>query len=99
MPDLLSQGVETVELSPHCGTEILGVQIVSVPSYELLQMNKTDMVHEKSELSNAGLDELALLCAQRGCLVFRDQDFTNLGFERQKEIASYVTPCFVYHVV
>lgn len=31
---------------------------------------------------------MALLCAQRGCLVFRDQGFTNLGFEKQKEIAS-----------
>ena len=29
MPNLLPEGVETVELSPHCGTEILGVQIVS----------------------------------------------------------------------
>ncbi|KAJ3962219.1 hypothetical protein N0V92_001044 [Colletotrichum tropicale] len=72
MPNLISEGVESIELSPHCGTELRNVQI--------------------SELSNAGLDELALLCAQRGCLVFRDQDFTNLGFERQKEIASYFGP-------
>lgn len=29
MPNLLRPGVETAELSPHCGTEVLGVQIVS----------------------------------------------------------------------
>ena len=40
-----------------------------------------------SQLGSAGLDELALLAAQRGALVFRDQDFGDLGFERQKEIA------------
>lgn len=28
MPNLLGQGVEATELSPHCGTELLGVQIV-----------------------------------------------------------------------
>jgi sulfonate dioxygenase len=28
MPNLLPPGTETNELSPHCGTEILGVQIV-----------------------------------------------------------------------
>jgi len=42
----------------------------------------------KSELSTQGLDELALMVAERGCLVFRDQDFTNMGFEKQKKIAS-----------
>ncbi len=29
MPNLLAAGVKTVELSPHCGTELLNVQIVS----------------------------------------------------------------------
>lgn len=30
MPNLLPEGVETVELSPHCGTEIRNVQIVRI---------------------------------------------------------------------
>lgn len=32
---------------------------------------------------------MALLCAERGCLVFRDQEFGNIGFEKQKEIARH----------
>lgn len=43
-----------------------------------------------SELSKEGLDELALLVAERKVVVFRDQDFKDLGFERQIEIARYV---------
>ncbi|KAL2835356.1 alpha-ketoglutarate-dependent taurine dioxygenase [Aspergillus pseudoustus] len=71
-PNLLKDATKVVELSPHCGTELQGVQI--------------------SDLSSEGLDELALMVAQRGCLVFRDQKFTDLGFERQKEIASHFGP-------
>lgn len=29
MPNLLNEYVEAVELSPHCGTELKGVQLVS----------------------------------------------------------------------
>lgn len=32
---------------------------------------------------------MALMCAERGCLVFRDQDFGNIGFAKQKEIARH----------
>ena len=32
MPNLLKDGVKTVELSPHCGTEILNVQLVRLSS-------------------------------------------------------------------
>ncbi|KAL1889664.1 hypothetical protein Sste5346_008783 [Sporothrix stenoceras] len=71
-PNLLKGATQVSELSPHCGTEILGVQI--------------------SKLSKAGLDEMAYLCAERGCLVFRDQDFVHIGFEAQKEIASHFGP-------
>ncbi|KAJ9143863.1 Taurine catabolism dioxygenase TauD/TfdA [Pleurostoma richardsiae] len=72
LPNLLKGATKVFEVSPHCGTEIQGVQI--------------------SELSDAGLDELALLCAQRGCLVFRDQEFAKIGFEKQKKIASHFGP-------
>lgn len=40
-----------------------------------------------SQLSQAGLDELALYAAQRKVLVFRDQDFKDIGPEKQIEIA------------
>lgn len=40
-----------------------------------------------SQLSKEGLDELALLTAERKVLLFRDQDFKDLGPDRQIEIA------------
>jgi len=46
-----------------------------------------------SQLDSAGLDELALLAAQRGALVFRDQDFVNIGFEAQKRLSAILVLC------
>ena len=40
-----------------------------------------------SQLSKAGLDELGLYTAERKVLVFRDQDFKDIGFEKQIEFA------------
>ena len=34
-------------------------------------------------------DELALLIAERGVVVFRGQDFKDIGIEKQKEFGSY----------
>ncbi|KAJ7241475.1 hypothetical protein C8J57DRAFT_1438120 [Mycena rebaudengoi] len=45
-----------------------------------------------SQLSTEGLDELALFAAQRKVLIFRDQDFKDLGPERQIEIARHFGP-------
>ncbi|KAF7310125.1 Alpha-ketoglutarate-dependent taurine dioxygenase [Mycena indigotica] len=45
-----------------------------------------------SQLSNVGLDELALYAAERKVLVFRDQDFKDIGPDRQLEIGSYFGP-------
>lgn len=71
-PHLLQNATKTFDLSPHCGTELQGVQL--------------------SNLSDEGLDELALLTAQRGCVVFRDQEYANIGFDEQKRIASHFGP-------
>jgi sulfonate dioxygenase len=49
-----------------------------------------------SQLSEAGLDELALLAAKRGALVFRNQDFRDIGFEAQKKIAGHFGPLHVH---
>ncbi|KAK5678313.1 hypothetical protein LTS10_009485 [Elasticomyces elasticus] len=49
-----------------------------------------------SQLSPAGLDELALLAAQRGALVFHRQDFRDIGFEAQKKIVSHFGPLHVH---
>lgn len=40
-----------------------------------------------SQLSKEGLNELALYTAERKVLLFRDQDFKDIGPERQIEIA------------
>ncbi|KAK7732852.1 hypothetical protein SLS57_000795 [Botryosphaeria dothidea] len=45
-----------------------------------------------SALSKAGLDQVALLAAERGVLVFREQDFADIGFDRQREIAEHYGP-------
>ncbi|PGH19865.1 hypothetical protein AJ80_03782 [Polytolypa hystricis UAMH7299] len=45
-----------------------------------------------SQLSNDGLDQVALLAAERGVLVFRDQDFADIGTDKQKQIAGYFGP-------
>ncbi|KAL1759714.1 hypothetical protein FB107DRAFT_246114 [Schizophyllum commune] len=49
-----------------------------------------------SKLSSEGLDELALMAAERGCLVFRDQDFADIGFEAQKKIVSHFGPLHIH---
>ena len=43
-----------------------------------------------SELTKEGLDELALLAAERKVLIFRDQDFKDIGPDRQIEMAKSV---------
>ena len=76
-PNLLSQATQIVELSPHCGTELHGIDLTS--------------------LSCQALDELALLTAERGCVVFRDQyAFLNSGFDAQKKLASHFGPLHVH---
>ena len=75
-PNLLANATKVVNLSPHVGSEIEGVQL--------------------SKLSSEGLDELALLAAQRGCLVFRNQDFCDIGFEAQKKIVRHFGPLHIH---
>ena len=42
-----------------------------------------------SQLTDAQKNELALLVAERGVVVFRDQDFKDIGPKRQKEFGEY----------
>lgn len=49
-----------------------------------------------SKLTAEGLDELALLAAQRGALVFRNQDFMSIGFEAQKRIVGHFGPLHIH---
>jgi sulfonate dioxygenase len=50
-----------------------------------------------SALSDAQKDELALLIAERG-VVFRNQDFKDIGPQKQKEFGQYFGPLHVHPV-
>ncbi|SPO01757.1 related to E.coli dioxygenase [Cephalotrichum gorgonifer] len=49
-----------------------------------------------SELDDRQKDELALLLAERGVVIFRDQDFKDIGADRQKEFARYFGPLHIH---
>ena len=51
-----------------------------------------------SQLTDPQKDELALLIAERGVVVFRDQDFKDIGLEKQKAFGSYFGKLHV-HVI
>ena len=42
-----------------------------------------------SQLTDVQKNELALLIAERGVVVFRDQDFKDIGPQKQKEFGQY----------
>jgi alpha-ketoglutarate-dependent taurine dioxygenase len=42
-----------------------------------------------SQLTDEQKNELALLVAERGVVVFRQQDFKDIGVEKQKEFGQY----------
>ncbi len=49
-----------------------------------------------SQLNDLQKDELALLLAERGVVVFRDQDFKDIGVEKQKAFARYFGPLHIH---
>lgn len=49
-----------------------------------------------SALSDVQKDELALLIAERGVVVFRGQDFKDIGIDKQKEFGKYFGPLHVH---
>ncbi|KAK4224494.1 TfdA family taurine catabolism dioxygenase TauD [Podospora fimiseda] len=51
-----------------------------------------------SQLSDLQKDELALLIAERGVVIFRDQDFKDIGVQKQKELGRYFGPLHIHPV-
>jgi len=49
-----------------------------------------------SQLNDRQKDELALLIAERGVVVFRDQDFKDIGIDKQKEFGRYFGPLHIH---
>ncbi|KAH7392529.1 hypothetical protein BKA66DRAFT_457706 [Pyrenochaeta sp. MPI-SDFR-AT-0127] len=51
-----------------------------------------------SQLTDTQKDELALLLAERGVVIFKDQDFKDIGPEKQKEFGKYFGRLHVHPV-
>ncbi|RFU75057.1 family taurine catabolism dioxygenase [Trichoderma arundinaceum] len=51
-----------------------------------------------SQLNDTQKNELALLIAERGVVIFRGQDFKDIGPEKQKDFARYFGPLHVHPV-
>lgn len=51
-----------------------------------------------SSLTSAQKDELALLAAERGVVVFKDQDFADIGPERLREFGRHFGPLHVHQM-
>lgn len=49
-----------------------------------------------SNLTDEQKNELALLLAERGVVVFRDQDFKDIGPEKQKAFGQYFGPLHIH---
>ena len=49
-----------------------------------------------SQLNEQQRDELALLIAERGVVIFRDQDFKDIGVEKQKEFGRHFGPLHIH---
>ncbi|KAI8650527.1 TauD domain-containing protein [Fusarium keratoplasticum] len=49
-----------------------------------------------SQLNDLQKDELALLIAERGVVIFRDQDFKDIGIQKQKEFGRYFGPLHIH---
>lgn len=48
-----------------------------------------------SQLNDTQKNELALLIAERGVVVFRDQDFKDIGPQKQKDFGRYFGPLHI----
>lgn len=51
-----------------------------------------------SSLDSTQRDELALLAAERGVVLFRDQDFVDIGPDRQREFGAHFGPLHVHQM-
>ncbi|KAL3429970.1 hypothetical protein BDV09DRAFT_189650 [Aspergillus tetrazonus] len=51
-----------------------------------------------SSLTSAQKDDLSLLAAERGVVVFRDQDFADIGPERQRKFGRHFGPLHVHQM-
>ncbi|KAL2214412.1 TauD-domain-containing protein [Sarocladium strictum] len=82
---------DKINLLPKDSTEIKSSKITPAVGTEIRGL-------QISQLDNKQKDELALLVAERGVVVFRDQDFKDIGIEKQKEFGKYFGPLHIHPV-
>ncbi|KAI0879095.1 hypothetical protein GGS24DRAFT_515243 [Hypoxylon argillaceum] len=93
--DFVDRGLAADTAKPH----LLGLNDPDVKITKLTPRIGTEISGlQLSELSDAQKDELALLIAERGVVVFRGQDFKDIGVERQKEFGRYFGRLHVHPV-
>lgn len=84
--DFVDRGLAADKAKPH----LLGLNDPNVKIAKLTPRIGTEISGlQLSELSDVQKNELALLVAERGVVVFRGQDFKDIGIERQKEFGRY----------
>lgn len=82
--EFTDRGLKADKAKPH----LLGAQ--GVTATKLTPRIGTEISGvQLSQLSDDQKNELALLIAERGVVVFRGQDFKDIGVEKQKEFGSY----------
>ncbi|KAI0060154.1 alpha-ketoglutarate-dependent taurine dioxygenase [Artomyces pyxidatus] len=79
-------GLRANPAKPHLLAD--GVQRKDLSPYIGTELKNVQL----SQLSKEGLDEVALFVAERKLVVLRDQDFKDIGADRQIEIARYFGP-------
>ncbi|TFY71777.1 hypothetical protein EVG20_g1238 [Dentipellis fragilis] len=84
--DFIDPGLRADPAKPHLLAE--GVITKLISPYIGTELRGVQL----SQLSKEGLDELALFAAERKLVVLRDQDFKDIGPDRQIEIARHFGP-------
>ncbi|KAI1192707.1 hypothetical protein F5X97DRAFT_337347 [Nemania serpens] len=93
--DFVDRGLAADKAKPH----LLGLNDPNVKIAKLTPRIGTEISGlQLSELSDVQKNELALLVAERGVVVFRGQDFKDIGIERQKEFGRYFGRLHVHPV-
>lgn len=84
--EFADRGLLADKAKPH----LLGLNDPNVKVTKLTPRVGTEISGlQLSQLTDEQKNELALLIAERGVVVFRGQDFKNIGIEKQKEFGQY----------
>ncbi|KAN0112187.1 TauD domain containing protein [Hyaloscypha variabilis] len=93
--EFVDRGLKADKSKPH----LLNPQNTKVEVTKLTPRVGTEIKGlQLSELTDVQKDELALLIAERGVVVFRGQDFKDIGVEKQKAFGSYFGRLHVHPV-